>query len=81
MPISIILALISAVVPALVQEAESLFSSSGNGAQKRQWVLDGVHDLLQPLEKKVPSWAGTVIADLEPLIDQAINFALVKAGL
>jgi hypothetical protein len=75
-----IAALVAALVPSLVQVAESKFGA-GQGAQKRQWVIDGVHAALTALEQHVPAWAGTLITDVEPLIDDGIQAALTKLGL
>ncbi len=77
---AIIISLLAPMVPILVQEAEAKFGA-GKGAEKRQWVIDGVHDVLTPLEKKVPAWAGTLITTAEPLIDDLINAGLTSAGL
>jgi hypothetical protein len=80
MPPAILAALITAIVPVLVQEAEKLFGSD-NGDKKRQWVVDAVHSLLTLIEKKVPSWAGMLLEGTEPLIDEAIDFSLSKLGV
>jgi len=80
MSLPVIMAILSAVIPTLVQEAEKALGA-GNGDKKRQWVVDGVNDILSTIEKKVPSLAGTLIQMAEPLVDDLINVGLTSAGL
>lgn len=75
-----LLPILSALIPTFIQEAETKFGGS-QGVQKRQWVVDGVNDVLTNIEKKVPSLAGTLIAMAEPLVDDLINVGLTAAGL
>lgn len=77
---AVIVTIITALVPPLVQEAEKLFGA-GAGDKKRQYVVDTVHAFLTKAETLVPSWAGLILEGTEPLIDEAIDFSLDKLGV
>lgn len=78
-----LLALITTLVPFLIQEAEKLFSR-GNakaGAQKHAWVTQFITDELEPLlAKKLPDYLKPDAHALAQAIDDAIEAALVAAG-
>lgn len=74
--------LLGLIVPSLVSEAEKAFTgSSKSGPSKRQWVIDGVNEVLAAMIKKMPlpSWAKTVEGPVVELLDVAIDAALDKA--
>jgi hypothetical protein len=75
-------ALLMAVLPFLVQEAELLFSrgSPQAGPQKKQWVLDMVHqDIIPAFAKRCPSWLQPDLPELEQFLDDALEKAVSMA--
>jgi hypothetical protein len=81
MTLTVILSILSALVPQLVSVAQTKFSGGANSAEARQWVTDGVNAILAKVETLEPSWAQTLTQDVQPLIDAAINLALTKLGV
>ncbi len=76
----ILVALISALIPFLVNEAEKLISrgSPQAGAVKHQWVVDAVNTFISALDAKIPDWAKPDEEALAKLIEDAIEAALAK---
>lgn len=64
------------LIPILVQTAESLFSS-GQGIQKKEWVVGFVDDVFVLLEKRasLPDW----FKQSEPLMKTLVDTLIEKA--
>lgn len=76
---AIVISLVSALVPLLVQEAERLLAPS-QSQDKRQWVHDAVSEALGLLQSRIPDWLKPEESQLVALIDDAIDKALDKIG-
>lgn len=83
-----LIALLSAVIPLLVNEAERII---GKGAPdsvttpadlaKHQWVTEAVHEFIAALEKRTPDWVKPEIDAIGALIDDLIEKELAKLDL
>lgn len=70
-------AILLALVPLLVSQAEKLFGSS-SGASKRSWVMDAMKEIQPLLARIEPDWIKKNAEALESIVDVAIEFALDK---
>lgn len=76
----LLIPILQLIVPELVKAAEAKFGS-GQGVQKRQWVIDAVNSVLKALNPLLPSWVVAIEGPIVDLIDWAIDSALDKLGV
>lgn len=76
----VVIALLSALVPVLVELAEKQFAQPKMGDQKDSWVTGLVHELLGVVSAKVtiPDWAAQMEPGIEKLLCDTIEAAVAK---
>lgn len=75
-------ALISALVPLVLPAAEHALGIDAPIDAKKQWVLDGVTEILEHMvfaKLKLPSWAASLEPKIEEIVSKELAALLAKA--
>ena len=72
----ILIALLTAIVPVLVNEAEKLFDQPKQGVIKHAWVKGAVEDLVSGLIKRSPPEFAPALEDIASLLEHLIESKL-----